>query len=72
MWCSLYTGYARYNEYFYAQSKKEEIENECLCRRQATQCHMEGRGDVEILLNRHEVHDIECIHNEGKERYGNI
>jgi len=33
---------------------------------------MEGRGNVEILLNRCEVRDIERIGDEGKEWYGDI
>ena len=51
---------------------KEENRKERLCRRQAARRHTEGRGDVEILLNRREVHDVECIGDEGKERYGKI
>jgi len=33
---------------------------------------MEGRGDIEILLNRREVRNIECIGDEGKEQYSDI
>jgi len=33
---------------------------------------MEGRGNVEILLNRREVRDIEHIGDEGKEWYSDI
>jgi len=52
--------------------RRKKIENEHLCQQQAARCRMEGKGDVEIVLNCCEVRDVERICDEGKEQYGDI